>query len=141
MERLMTDLDEISIEDLIKRCEFVGVDVRKTLIDAAINKLKSVEYVPVTRACWIATSGMTVNAEDPDNVCALPVECSNCGSPIGIKPGNAKYANYCPVCGAKMETGSKRIKERVFERQNFCKITASLLEKNPISPISPGGDE
>lgn len=134
----MTDIDEISIEDLIKRCEFVGVDVRKVLTNAAINKLRGVEYVPVKRACWFSTSSITVNAAEPDNVCVLPVECSNCGSPIGIKPGHAKYANYCPVCGAKMETGSKRIQPKVFKRQDVIGITASLLENNLISF---GGDE
>ena len=82
----MINLEPAGLDALIKHCEYLGLDATEILRQAAIDRLKGIERVPVVRASWFGLFG--------------PGRCSRCGYPKRML--KLSY-DYCPQCGARMD--------------------------------------
>ena len=81
----MINLEPAGLDALIKYCEDLGLDATEILRQAAIDRLKGVERVPIVHASWFGLFG--------------PGKCSRCGFP---KEELKISCDYCPQCGARM---------------------------------------
>lgn len=62
----------------------------------AVNPVKLLEAEPVRHGRWISCSDKHAFSE----------ECSVCGEGVLWDDGQLHHYNYCPHCGAKMESGT-----------------------------------